>query len=398
MLSTGTMAAFGFLFWTLVARLYTPEEIGVASTLITAMIFISYVSLFGFNSTFVHFLPRSKKRNEHINTGLIVVCTAAIVFATTYSLVAPHISDTLSILRTNVFYAVGFVALTTGFALNLLSDSIYVAFRAAKFNLFFDGFAAGITEVIMAPLFVSAAAFGIYTSQALGIFIALVFSLITLKRNYNYKPALKIERATLREVKRYSLDSYVANLLNIAPTMFIPLIVLTKLGSEAAGFYYLAFMIANMLYTVAYSVSQALFAEGSYKENVLSILLKKATILLGVIIVPCSIALGLIGPYILRIFGKTYSTHSHQLMYVLAAAGVFVATYIISTTLLRILKHTKQLIYVNACYAISMFVGVWYGASHGLTGVGFGWLGAHAFTTLVALVVLQRAGVRRHFS
>src|SRR5579872_889066 len=79
MLTTGTMAVLGFGFWLIVAHLYPPDQVGVASTLVASMNFIAYLSLLGFNSTFIRFLPKSKNRDEHLDTGLVLVALAAIV-------------------------------------------------------------------------------------------------------------------------------------------------------------------------------------------------------------------------------------------------------------------------------------------------------------------------------
>ena len=53
MLSTATMGGLGFLFWVLNAHLFNPAQIGIATTLISAAALISYLSLLGFNSTFI---------------------------------------------------------------------------------------------------------------------------------------------------------------------------------------------------------------------------------------------------------------------------------------------------------------------------------------------------------
>src|ERR1019366_5408175 len=79
MLNTAIQAAFGFFFWLIATHIFTPADIGVGTTLISAMMLISFVSLLGFNSTFVRILPNSNNRNNEINTGSILVISAAAI-------------------------------------------------------------------------------------------------------------------------------------------------------------------------------------------------------------------------------------------------------------------------------------------------------------------------------
>jgi O-antigen/teichoic acid export membrane protein len=55
MVSTLLMAGLGFVFWVVVARLYSPAEVGLATSLIAASTLIAYVSQLGLNNTLVRF-------------------------------------------------------------------------------------------------------------------------------------------------------------------------------------------------------------------------------------------------------------------------------------------------------------------------------------------------------
>src|SRR5690349_1833916 len=72
-LSNASQGAFGFAFWLLGAHFYSANDVGLATTLVTAVILIAYISLLGFNNTFVRYLPSSVERDDEINTGLILV-------------------------------------------------------------------------------------------------------------------------------------------------------------------------------------------------------------------------------------------------------------------------------------------------------------------------------------
>ena len=186
---------------------------------------------------------------------------------------------------------------------------------------------------------------------------------------------------------QYSFSSYIGNLFNILPVIVLPLIIINHLGEDAAGFYYLAFMMANLLYSIAYALSQSVIAEGSYAQTGLRSLVKKSAVALSVVMIPASAALALLGPFILELFGKSYSTNSHALVLVFAASGPCVAAYIFGCAMLRILKKNKTIIMVNAFYAavIAAFVLLW--VDKGVAWVGFAWLIGNLASAVLMLVL-----------
>ena len=44
-------------------------------------------------------------------------------------------------------------------------------------------------------------------------------------------------------------------MLNLSPVMLVPIIVVNRLGTADAGYFYIAFMIANVVFAAAYSVT-----------------------------------------------------------------------------------------------------------------------------------------------
>lgn len=389
MLSTGVMAGLGFVFWLINARLFTPSQIGVATTLISAMTLISYSSLLGFNSTFIRFLPTSKNRNSEINTGLLLCLGAAITVSTGYVLIVPHVAPKLGLLTQHWAYALGFIAMAALAALNLLTDSVFIAFRAAKYNLLVDGIIMSSVKLGLPFAFVSLGAYGVFTASGAAAAVATGLSVLLLVLRFNYRPRLKLEKATLRHVFHYSFSNYVANLLNIAPTLVLPLVIINHLGSASAGYYYLAFMVANLLYTVAYAVAQSLFAEGSYAERGLRELLKKSSVILTAIVVPSTLILYFGAHLLLTLYGHDYGTNAVAIMQVLALAAPAVTLYTLTSVLLRITKQAVALIAMNVLYFVAVCGLALPWSHHGLVGIGYAWLTGNVLSGVAGLVLLM---------
>ena len=57
MLSTGVMATFGFFFWIINARIYSAEQIGIGTTLLSIMSLISSFSILGLGTGLINICP-----------------------------------------------------------------------------------------------------------------------------------------------------------------------------------------------------------------------------------------------------------------------------------------------------------------------------------------------------
>jgi len=376
---------FGFVFWLVAAHLYKPSQVGIASTLVSSMNFITYFCLLGFNSTFIRFLPHAKRRDEQIDTGLILAFIAALIVSTVYVITAPLFAPKLGLLHTNLLFGISYVILCTGATINLLTDSVFIAYRAAVYNFFIDGIIGSSTQLLLPIALVSLGAFGIFAAQGVAATCAMLVSIWCMISKFSYRPHFKVDRTTLKEVLHYSSGNYVASLLNTAPTIIIPIIVLDKLGAAPAGYYYLAFMMANVLYAVSYAVAQSLFAEGSTNEEAMKQLVRRAALFTSALTIPAMVVLLALGPVLLDFFGKAYGAHARSLLYILTAAAPIMGGVGICSIIMRITKRTKALIVANATYLLVTTCSALLLVHKGLLWAGVAWLIGQLATLLVML-------------
>ena len=388
MATTGIMGALGFFFWIICTHLYTPDQIGLGTTLISAMTLISFVSLLGFNSTFVRFLPTSENRNEEINTGSILVTLAAALIALLYILFIPLITPSLSIVRDHLWYSVGFIVMVALASINSLTDSIFIAYRSAQYNLLTDGIVTSGIKLILPIFFVSLGAYGVFASSGLAFSVGMITSVLILFYKFGYVPQLKINNEILRKVFHYSFTNYIANLFNIVPTLVLPIIVINHLGAASAGYFYLSFMVINLLYTISHSVSQSLFAEGSYSNDGLSKLIMHSIKILFIVMIPSAIILAIFGPEVLKFFGKAYSTGGGNVIAILAIASPAVAAYTIGNVLLRIRHFMYSVVIINILYAVIICgLAMWW-IKGGLGWVAIAWTVGNIIAALLCFAVL----------
>jgi O-antigen/teichoic acid export membrane protein len=374
MLSTVLMGGLGFFFWIICTHIFSPDQIGIGTSLISAMGLISTISLLGFNATFVRVLPTSENRDNEINTGSLLVIIASVVIAIIYILLIPFIAPSLTIIHKSFWYAAGFVVMVALASINSLTDSIFIAYRAAQYALITDGIITSGIKLLLPLFFIGLGAYGVFASAGLGASIGMIASILYLIFKFGYRPKIKIDVPTLKNVFHYSFTNYIANLLGMAPTLILPIIVLDHLGAAAAGYYYLAFMVINLLYTVSISISQSLFAEGSYSDSPLRNLFKRSAIILFAIMIPASIILMFLGPFVLGFFGKSYSEGGSAIIVLLALSAPVVAIGNIGTALLKITKQVYALIFVTFTSAVLDIGLSWIWIERGLVWVAIAWI------------------------
>jgi O-antigen/teichoic acid export membrane protein len=389
LLNTVAMAALGLLFWLLCARLYSPAQIGAGTTLISASGLIGLASLLGFNATLVRFLPTSLRRNEHVNTGLFLTGMASLVLAAGYVVALPWFAPQLGFVHDSVWMAVSFVLLTAGTALNQLTDAIFVAYRSARFNLIIDGGIQGVSKIVLAVALQGVGAYGVFASAGAAAGIAVIASVVVLVRLFNYRPRFEVDREVLAEVSRYTGGNYVGSLLNLSPVMLIPIIVVNRLGTADAGYFYIAFMIANVVFAAAYSVTSSLFAETSYGERPTAHLVRRGIRVLLVLIIPATVVLAIGGRLILAVFGAKYSHNAGTALALLGLSAPIVAAADVCAVLLRTRPRAGGFVAMMASYAIAVIgLTIWWAGS-GLEGVAWAWTVGNVVALLAGLILLR---------
>ena len=83
MLTSIAGAGFGFIFWIMAAKIYSPEDVGLATAIISAISLLVIISKMGFDQSIVRFFPDGDK-NAIFSTSVIItlLCTlsAGIIF------------------------------------------------------------------------------------------------------------------------------------------------------------------------------------------------------------------------------------------------------------------------------------------------------------------------------
>ncbi len=387
MLNTGVMALLGFFFWVINTRLYSTEQVGIGTTLISVMTLISSFSILGLDSALIRYLPTSVRKNEKINTSFILVALMSILISSIYLIFLRTFSSKLLFVRENIIFALLFILFIIFSSLNTISENIFIAYRSSKYVLIKNTIFS-VAKLILPFALIALGSYGIFTS--VGISLAITFGIsmffLVMKYKYSFKP--KIDTDILKRMTKFSLGNYIAGFLGGSPAMILPILMTNTIGAEYTAYFYMDMMVANLLYIIPIATSQALFAEGSYNESELKIHLKKSIKIISIIIIPAIIITVFLGKYILLVFGKEYSDEGLLFLRLLALSGIFISCNTIFGIILRVKHKIMMLIYINFISAISILGLSYLLLSKGLLGIGLAWTAGQGLVSLVYFGVI----------
>ncbi|WP_409464758.1 lipopolysaccharide biosynthesis protein [Amycolatopsis sp. GA6-003] len=393
MATTALGAGSGFVFWIVVARLYPPAEVGLASSLLSAVTLLSYFSGLGLSSSLVRYLPTASSRAAHVSSALTAVAVTGTVLGAGFALVAPFVSPELAFLSGSFPQVVLFALLAMAVAQNLLTDSVFVASRAAKYNLLLNGVLMSAVKIALPIVFVGAGAIGVFLSSTVASAVAAVASVLVIRRRLRIPVRPRVHPATLRSTLAYSLGNYASSCLNLVPLLVIPLLVLRSLGPEASAAYFVAFQIANFVNAVPFAVGEALFAEGSHEQEDLKRLAKRSALLILAIVLPAvGVAVVLAKP-VLALFGASYAAEARNCLVVLAVSALAVAFTTWSGFLLKVTRQLPALNLSNVVYAAVTVGLAALGAQRGLVWIAAAWGAGNLASGLVAVAALALRGL-----
>ena len=386
MAATLTASAVGFAFWLVAARLYSPGEIGIASTLISATTLIAYLSLLGLNNSLIRYLPLSKNRDAEVTQSILVTVGGALLVATVYVVVAPLVAPRLVLLSDSPAHSFFFVILTAAAAANLLTDSAFIALRGAKYNLLVNGIVQSLIKLALVAPLVALGAFGLYVAYGLSAVVAVVLSVALLCRVMGLRPRPG-RPGTLRGYLGYSGGTYVSACLNLLPILAIPLIVLNEQGAEEAGYYFVAFQIATLLNSISFAICESAFAEGAHDAGQLGTVARRSAKLAFTAQTAGALLTAIAAPYVLGFFGSSYSDNATELLIVLALGSIAVAFNTWTSMLLKLTGNGMSwLIGSHFVYAVGIIAGTQVLAGRDLVWIGVVWGAGNAVCGLIALI------------
>jgi len=383
----------GFIFWIIAARLFSTEDIGLASTIISAIGLLALLSNFGFNISLIRFLPELKdKSTTLINSCSLVSVSVAFILSIIFLYGTDFLSPSLSSVKSSGLFAMIFVSFTMLMVLASLHESVFVGFRKVDFS-FRKMLIQNIIKIPLIFLFKAFGSLGIISAFGIAYLIATVVSVVILipRINPNYKLSCDINLKMLKSISSYSAGNYLAWIFESLPNFIFPIIITNTLNAEKAAYFYIAWMIASILFIIPKSLATSLFAEGSHNKNTIKQNSMKSIKTSLVLVAMAMIILFFTADKILLLFGSEYSANSRNLLFILTISALPMIINSIYISIKRIEKDVKTIILVNAFIALgTLTVSYSLITTTGITGIAYGYLITNCFVSLIVIKDIMR--------
>ncbi|MCL0079864.1 polysaccharide biosynthesis C-terminal domain-containing protein [Dehalococcoidia bacterium] len=380
-------ALFGFAFWLIVARFYSPTDIGLASAAISAASLLAMLANLGLGYGLIRFLPHSGKNassiiNSCFSLGSLTSVVLALIFLGGINLWSPA----LLFIKQNPVYLTAFLLFTLVSTLSILTAETFVAERRAGFVL-----AKGIIfNLLRLPLVILLAAFfysfGIFASLtiALGVALLIGISFFLPQAQPGYRPFFAVNRKVVNEMLLFSFANYLSVLFWTAPGLVLPIMVVNLLGAEFNAFFYIGWAIGGVLIMIPTAASASLFAEGSYEQERLGINIWRSLKMILLLLVPLVVLVLTFADKLLLLFGIAYSENATTLVRILAISSLPLAVNIVYLAIKRVEKKLKVIVSLTALAAIVTLGLAYLLLPHmGINGAGIAWLVSQAVIALV---------------
>jgi len=123
-------SGLGFITILLTARLYAPDEVGVASGVVSAMMLCVQIALMGIGTAVISVYPKyQEKQIRVINTGLNIIFPVSLLTALAFLLLSSVIFRELGIVSHSLLYTLLFFCITLFGTVNVYRSSCGAAIR-----------------------------------------------------------------------------------------------------------------------------------------------------------------------------------------------------------------------------------------------------------------------------
>jgi len=388
--------ALGLVFWIIAARRFTDADIGLAAALISSATFLATLSTLGFNISLVRFIPEGKLPvvrliNSAATIGSIVAVLAAVGFEAIALGWLPALSAVaggLPVLALFAFFtAVWTVSLVFDAAFIGLGAARYVLIRAVIYNVLKIGFPFALASALSIPI-------ALFSAWGLGLLVANGIAAVFLFRSvvpaFRLRPALDLK--PVRAMVRFSLANHVTNVLGATQGLLFPLLVLYALGPRETGYFYIAWVLANLLFIVPGSIFTSVLAEGSRWRAGLPANALDGLFLSLVLLVPGVAAVVLAGPSVLGTLNPNFLA-AVPVLNVLGASAFFVAFNALFTSIRRVEKRMRPVVGLYAGTGLLSIILAWpLLISAGLIGAGIAFAIAQGVGAAYSIWTLLREG------
>jgi O-antigen/teichoic acid export membrane protein len=381
-------SAIGIAYWAIAARLYPTAFVGLNSAAISGMLLFSGIAQLNLMGALIRFTPRAGP-----NTPKLVAC----VYATT--LVAGCLVALALIILRRTWSPVPtlfdngapffwwFLLSTAAWGIFALQDYVLAGIQQAIW-VPIENVVFAVFKIILLVAFVRFAEYGIFFSWTIPTLAAIVLvnallfrRLIPGHTRLADRPPEPLHPGLMA---RYVAGDYLGSLCVLASTTLLPILVARQLGADDAAYFYVAWIFAYGVHLVALNLIPAFTVEAAMDTGQLQALGRRVLWHMAKLVVPLALLVVLFAPFVLRIYGSSYSAHGAWTLRLLALGAIPSMITVLYVGVARVRRKTARIFTVQACICVTVLgMSHWLLGVYGIAGVGIAWLGGQSLVAAV---------------
>jgi O-antigen/teichoic acid export membrane protein len=370
--------------------------LGVNSAAISAMLFVASICQLGLPPVLARDLPRAGSSTRSVIARCYTVMFfAGLLFGAIAALSSAVWSSSLGFLHGDAGWLIGFSLATAFYVIFLAQDLVMTALKAPGWvpieNALFSvaKLLILVAAVGAAPLAGPFIAWTVPAGIAAVTVTALVFRrLIPGRVDPNQPPRFEVRRFV-----GMSASNQLALVFTYVTTLLMPVIVAAATDAATMAYFYVPWSIAAGLGVFAVNTSLSLTVESALNEQQLRQLTRRTLWQTLRITLLAALAMIVLAPLLLHIYGASYATHGTELLRLLALAAIPNVFYTIGEALLRIRHQPFALVLTQAGQCL-LFLALSLALIHrdGIAGVGIAFIVAQTIAGVsLLLTVIRRA-------
>jgi O-antigen/teichoic acid export membrane protein len=381
-ISTGITSLLGLLYWTIAARVYATENVGLNSTVISAMLFLSGIAQLNLQETMIRFIPQAGRQTLRLVLSTYgVVILLSIVVGLIFCLGISFWSPALSFLAESPASIAWFVFALVAQGLFVIQDSVLMGLREAIW-IPFENAISSVFKILLLIGFVAIFPLnGIFISWTLSVALMilpvsyLIFRILIPASIRKAKTPIQSRTFSLRQLTKYVAGNYVVAILANMSTALMPMLITQLVGATANAHFYIAWVLASSLQIAVANMATSLTVEGAANQENLEEHRRRAMTGIARIVIPMAVIIIFGAPLILQVMGPGYSENSTMLMQLLAISALPNIYNMVFVALARVQNRIYSVVGVYAANAVMVLgLSALLLPHFGITGVGFAWV------------------------
>jgi O-antigen/teichoic acid export membrane protein len=390
----------GFLAWLVAARLFSPDEVGLASGAVAAMMFCVQLALVGIGSAVIALYPRhAGEPSRLLNSSLASVTVMGVVVGLAFLLLARGVFRELNLVAATPILAVAFVAMTVFGAVNVLLDNVSVAVRRGD-QVLTRNVAFGLVTIAiplaLAGLALVQGAWLILMAWTLAGLTACGIGAVQVHRSLPaFHLHVELRPALVRNLIRVGLPNWALTMTERGPALLMPVLVTELISPTTNAFWYAAWMMAWVVMIIPISVGQTLFAEAAREPERIGAATRHGLLTslgLGVL---AAVAMLLLARIALGLLGGAYAEAGVGALRVLVLTVIPFSLTQAYYAICRARGHLREAIAAGTVFGLAAVgAALTAGISSGLTAMAVAWLGVQCLAGLWAALRLRALAQR----